>query len=152
MTHHQPTTDQLVFAGITTATVLVWYALPDLVRSRAVRAVVKALLLGVTAAGTAMIPDVFPAARSRTSMPVVGAPTPAIAGTAAGVAALGGLATVWAEKAIFARGERRRARGVRYAHTPAAVAMALASGAAALAASGSDDAGMRPAAPESGRA
>jgi len=105
MTLDDPTTRRLAFAGVSALTVLTWYALPDAVRSRGARVVIKTGLLGVTAAGVAMMPQVYPEAR--TFRPQRG---------------------IWGEKAIYARGERRRARGVRCAHTPAAVAMAMATG------------------------
>ena len=46
---------RLAFAGVSALTVFTWYALPDAVRSRRARVVVKAGLLGVTAAGAAMM-------------------------------------------------------------------------------------------------
>lgn len=124
--------NRLAFAGISALTVLTWYALPDAVRSRRVRGVIKVGLLGVTAAGTAMIPQVFPEARQLKPEPVVDLPGPALAALALGATAVATAGTVWFEKVVFAYGERNRARGVRCAHSPAALAMALATGAAAL--------------------
>jgi len=123
---------RLAFAGVSALTVLTWYALPDAVRSRRVRVVVKAGLLGVTAAGAAMIPQVFPQALRNRSEPRRDLPGATLAALAIGASAAAVGSTIWFEKAIFAHGERRRARGVRCAHTPAAAAMALATGAAAL--------------------
>ena len=131
MTLNDPRTSRLAFAGVAALTVLTWYALPDAVRSRRARTVIKAGLLGVTAAGAAMIPQVFPEERQlkpdlRIDIDLSG---PARAAVAVGATAVATVATIWFEKAIYARGERKRARGVRCAHTPAAAAMALATGA-----------------------
>jgi hypothetical protein len=123
---------RLAFAGVSALTVLTWYALPDAVRSRRARVVVKAGLLGVTAAGAAMIPQVFPAALTHKPEPLLDLPRTAVAALALGVAGAGVVGTVWFEKVVYARGESARARGVRCAHTPAAAAMALATGAATL--------------------
>ena len=132
MTMDDPRTSRLAFAGVSALTVLTWYALPDAVRSRRARAVIKAGLLGVTAAGAVMIPQVFPEARDFRPEPLIDLPAPALAALGVGAAALATAGTIWFEKAVFASGERRRARGACCAHTPAAAAMALATGAAAL--------------------
>jgi hypothetical protein len=132
MTLDDPRTSRLAFAGVSALTVLTWYALPDAVRSRRARAVIKAGLLGVSAAGAAMIPQVFPEARRLKPEPRIDLPGPALAALAVGATAVVTAGTIWFEKAIYARGERKRARGVHCAHTPAAAAMALATGAAAL--------------------
>jgi len=133
MTMDDPRTSRLAFAGVSALTVLTWYALPDAVRSRRARAVIKAGLLGVTAAGAAMIPRVFPEAGDFRPAPLIDLPAPALAGLGVGATAVAAAGTIWFEKAVFAIGERKRARGVRCAHTPVAVAMALATGAVALA-------------------
>jgi hypothetical protein len=132
MTLDDPKTSRLAFAGVSALTVLTWYALPDAVRSRPARAVIKVGLLGLSAAGVAMIPQVFPEARRLKLEPGIDLPSPAVAALAVGATAVATGGTIWLEKAIYARGERIRARGVRCAHTPAAAAMALATGAAAL--------------------
>ena len=132
MTLDDPKTSRLAFAGVSALTVLTWYALPDAVRSRPARAVIKVGLLGLSAAGVAMIPQVFPEARRLKLEPGIDLPGPAVAALAVGATAVATGGTIWLEKAIYARGERIRARGVRCAHTPAAAAMALATGAAAL--------------------
>lgn len=119
------------FSAVSGLTVLAWYALPDVVRSRGVRGVVKTGLLGVTAAGAAMVPEIYPGAAASPPEPRVEISRPALIAVAAGATVAATAATVWAEKAIFARGERRRARGVRWAHTPFALVLAL--GTAALA-------------------
>ena len=132
MTLDDPRTSRLAFAGVAALTVLTWYALPDAVRSRRARAVIKAGLLGVSAAGAAMIPQVFPEARRLKPGPGIDLPGPALAALAVGATAVATAGTMWFEKVIYAYGERKRARGVRCAHTRAAAAMALATGAAAV--------------------
>jgi len=124
--------DRIAFAGASTATVLAWYALPDVVRSRTARTAVKTGLLAASAAGAAMIPRVYPGVPTEPPVPTVDLPAPVVAAAAIGIVAAGTAATVWAEKLVFAAGERRRARGARWAHTPVAVALALLTGAAAL--------------------
>jgi hypothetical protein len=127
-----PRTNHLVFAGVSALTVLTWYALPDAVRSRRARAMIKAGLLGVTAAGAAMFPQVFPEVRDDRPEPRIDLPVPALVALGVGAAAVASAGTIGFERAVFASGERRRASGVRCAHTPAAVAMALVTGAIAL--------------------
>lgn len=126
-----PRTDRAAFAAISALTVLTWYALPDAVRSRPARAVIKVGLLGVTAAGVTQIPRVYPDMTSRTPEIEVPGPLAMVGGLV--VLGAGSAVTIWLEKVIFAAGERARARGVRCAHTPIAAALALATGAAALA-------------------
>jgi hypothetical protein len=132
MSSADPRTDRLMFAGVSALTVLAWYALPDAVRSRGVRAVIKTGLLGVTGAGVAMLPQVYPEARGLVGRPKVDLPLPALAALAAGGTAGLTAATVWAERAVFARGERRRAGGVRWAHTPLALLLAALTAAGTL--------------------
>lgn len=124
-------TNRLIFAAVSALTVLTWYAIPDAVRDRRARAAIKAGLLGVTALGIARIPDVYPEVGDL-PQPRVDLPVPALAAAVVAVAAASTWGTVWTEKAIFAFGERRRAGGVRCAHTPLAAALAVASGALAL--------------------
>ncbi len=123
---------RLAFAGVTALTVLTWYALPDVARSRRTRVVVKAGLLGVTAAGAGMIPQVFPASQRSGPESHAELSGPAVAGLVLAATTVGVAGTVWFEKALYARGERRRTDGVRCAHTRVAVGLALATGAAAL--------------------
>ncbi len=132
MTLDDPRSRRLEFAGVSALTVLTWYALPDAVRSRRARAVIKVGLLGVSAVGVLMIPQVFPEAQRLKLEPRMDLPVPAIAALAVGGTAVATAGTIWLEKAVYALGERQRARGVRCAHTRAATAMALAAGAAAL--------------------
>ncbi len=57
-------TRRLAFAaGVAALAVRTWYALPDAVRVRQARAVIKAGHLGVTAVGTAMILQMLPEER-----------------------------------------------------------------------------------------
>ncbi|MBI4900495.1 MAG: peptidase S9 [Actinobacteria bacterium] len=132
MTLDHATKSRLEFAGVGALTVLTWYALPDVLHSRPGRALVKAVLLGVTAAGAGTIPQVYPMAREPSPARAGGAARPAPAGRAVAAAALGTLLTVWFEKVVFAAGERRRTDGARCAHTRAAAEIALLTGAAAL--------------------
>lgn len=132
MSTHGPTTTRLAFAGVSALTVLTWYALPDAVRSRPARMLIKAGLLAVTAAGVAMIPQVYPDAERLTKEPVIDLPPSAKTALLVGTGLVAVAGTIWGEKAIYARGERVRADGVRCAHTPAAAALALATGAFAL--------------------
>jgi hypothetical protein len=132
MTPNDSRTTRLAFAGASALTVLTWYALPDAVRSRGARVVIKVGLLGVTGAGVAMMPQVFPEARDLKAPPRLDLPAPAGAALAVGAAVLATAGTIWGEKAVYARGERLRARGVRCAHTPAAAVLALATGTALL--------------------
>ena len=132
MTSDDLKSSRLVFAGASALTALTWYALPDAVRSRPARGAIKAGLLGVTAFGAMKIPDVVPEAKRLKPEPRVDLPVPMMIAWGIGAAAAATAGTVWSEKAIFAYGERRRARGVRCAHTPMALALAVLSGASAL--------------------
>lgn len=116
-----------VAAGVTS---FAWYALPDVVRSRGARTLLKTVLLAKLATFYALTRGPRaelngPDATDELFNAVNEAP-----GRAAviGLGALGvgvGL-TVLGEKAVYRFGERRRARGVRGAHAvPAAVLGAL---------------------------
>lgn len=100
---------------------LAWYAMPDLVRSRGVRTGLKVVILGAGATLTPLALQQFP---DDDSIAVPDAPPAAIAALGIGVLAASTALTVWAEKAIYAYGERRRARGVRGAHTLPAIGLA----------------------------
>ena len=120
------------FAGASALTVLTWYAVPDVIRGRRARVLVKSGLLVVSAVGAAMIPQVYPQVTHHPSAPYGDEAEPhrvrrALTATAAAL-----LGTIWFEKAVFARGERRRMNGVRCPHTRAAAALALLTGAAAV--------------------
>lgn len=126
---------RITWAASAAATVLAWYALPDLVRRRGLRGVVKTGLLAVTAVGAAAVPEVWDCAGEvpdRVEEALADLPKPAVPAIAA-AAVIGGTAlTIWFEKAVFARGERKRASGARFAHTGPAVVMAAATAAIAL--------------------
>ena len=137
MNPFSPTLGQSVLAGATTAA---WYALPDVVRCRGARVVLKTGLLAAFGAGWVL-------ARPRTEAPI-GPQGPdqldevfeLIREEPAKALAIGGAAVaftavcaVLGEKAIFRFGERRRARGVWGAHTvPGIVIGALTTAAAAV--------------------
>ncbi|MHB1009500.1 MAG: hypothetical protein ACYC1E_09775 [Propionibacteriaceae bacterium] len=131
MTLDDTRTRRYEFAGASALTVLTWYALPDVVRSRRARMLVKAGLLVVTAVGAAMIPQVYPDVAHHAPAPYGKEAEPLRARRALAATAAALLGTIWFEKAVFARGERRRTNGVRCPHTRAAAAMALVTGAAA---------------------
>lgn len=105
----------------TAAVVFAWYALPDVVRSRTARGLLKTGLLAATAAAvpTLLATDEAPALPDG-----VWPPTPAALAGGVALLAAGTAATVWGERAVFAFGERRRARGVRFAHALPALGLA----------------------------
>lgn len=104
---------------------LAWYAMPDLVRSRAARSVLKTGLLGAgLAASWPKLP--LDELDELLSDQVWG--TREVIGAGLGVLATAAVVVV-GEKAIYAFGERRRARGARLAHTLPAIGLAVVSGA-----------------------
>lgn len=117
--------------------VTAWYALPDVVRSRGARGVLKVGILGAATAAWAILrvktpprpgPDTFDKALASIRE------TPGKAAAVAAVAVTVSTAlTVVGEKATFAFGERRRARGVRWAHTLPALVLGGLTVAATLA-------------------
>ena len=120
------------FAAGVGATVA-WYALPDYVRSRTLRGLVKAGLLGVL--GWSMVAQLPEGAElppyddedvdCSKSSPVAGEDPlegvteadPAELAVLAGAALGSAMITVGVERWLFRRGERRRAQGARFAHT-----------------------------------
>jgi hypothetical protein len=115
-----------------------WYAMPDLIRSRGVRTLVKSgLLAGMTASLVATDDGRLGEATSvlleRLSDQVWGT-RKAMMASALAVLVTGGVvaATVAGERAIYRRGERRRAAGVRLAHTRQALALGLLGAATAV--------------------
>ena len=120
------------FAAGVGATVA-WYALPDYVRSRPLRGLVKAGLLGVL--GWSMVAQLPEGAElppyddedvdCSKSSPVAGEDPlegvteadPAELAVLAGAALGSAMITVGVERWLFRRGERRRAQGARFAHT-----------------------------------
>lgn len=113
-----------------------WYALPDVVRSRPLRAVLKTCLAGGGGAAWWVLrqtsaPEPGPDVYDEVIHAVNRAPGRALA---IGAVALGGgtALSVAGEKALFALGERRRARGVRWAHTLPALGWGVVAGVATL--------------------
>lgn len=110
-----------------------WYALPDYVRSRPLRGVVKTGLLGVIGWSlVAMMPgepelapyddeeaDCSQGTPVATEDPLEGVTEaqPAELAVLGGAVVGSAVLTVAVERWLFRRGERRRARGVRFAHT-----------------------------------
>jgi hypothetical protein len=126
-----------------------WYALPDYVRSRPLRGLVKAGLLGVL--GWSMVAQLPEGAElppyddedtdCSKSSPVAGEDPldgvteadPAELAVLAGAALGSAMITVGVERWLFRRGERRRAQGARFAHTRQGLALgALEAGLTAL--------------------
>ncbi|QWW19557.1 hypothetical protein I6B53_10885 [Schaalia sp. 19OD2882] len=153
--------DSIRHAAITAAETFAWYAMPDLVRSRAVRTVLKTGILvdlvrrSLPAHWFGGAGEVDPWADSDTSDPWAGSDQgeAASAGTpgevlrtvtenpagalppltlVGGVAALGIAASVAAEKCLFRKGEARRARGNAVGHTVVALPLAALTFAADL--------------------
>lgn len=132
------TRERAVTAAVTGAATTVYYALPDVVRSRTARGWARAACLGAIAA--TCVPDVregWDELRATWREPGTdGTMTPgakatvavAAAATIAGVAA----AAVAGERWIFRRGEARAAAGVRFAHTRTALVLGVLSAAVAL--------------------
>ena len=124
------------------AATLAWYALPDLVRSRPARIVLKGKLLA--ACGVAWALQDRPA-RTQQGPDTIDEVLSAVNDDPVRVLGLGTLgvglataATVWAEKAIFRYGERRRARGASFGHTLPALGLAVLGGLATLPLSGAE--------------
>lgn len=112
-------------------TVFAWYALPDVVRSRTMRGWAKtALIAGYVGTVVATGDGSLDPRRAQQEMEEadLGEFVPWML-AAGGVLLAGSTAlSVVVEKKIFARGERRRAAGVRGAHTRMAVVAAIATG------------------------
>lgn len=107
----------------TAATVFAWYAMPDVIRSRGVRAALKTVLLAGTAVATPALLKSFGIGLPEHDLPE---PTPELLAMAGGVIAASIGVTVWGEKLIFGFGEKRREQGKRLAHSlPAAVIAAV---------------------------
>ena len=116
-----------------------WYALPDYVRSRPLRGLVKAGLLGVL--GWSMVAQLPEGAElppyddedtdCSKSSPVAGEDPlegvteadPAELAVLAGAALGSAMITVGVERWLFRRGEGRRAQGARFAHTRQGLAL-----------------------------
>ena len=117
---------------------LAWYALPDVVRSRPLRGVMKAGLLG--AIGWSLVsmlpdePELAPyddevdcskGAEAADEDPLEGVTeaAPCELAVLGGAVAGSALVTLALERWLFRRGERRRASGVRFAHTRQGLAL-----------------------------
>ena len=122
--------------AVGTGATLAWYALPDYVRSRPLRGLIKTGLLGAIGWSiVAMMPedgelppydDETDCSKSSSADDPLDGVTEAeprelavLAGAALGSAVL----TVAVERWLFRRGERRRAAGVRLAHTRQGLAL-----------------------------
>lgn len=133
-----PPASRVLNAAVTGLASTAYYATPDLIRSRAARGWAKAALTGVVLA--ASVPDLrrgleeSRARRAAAQDPeeeqvdwgeLWGSMTPrrrasvCAAGAAALAVSVGSVVAI--ERAVFRRGERRRAAGVRFAHTRPAV-------------------------------
>ncbi|GIG34699.1 hypothetical protein [Cellulomonas pakistanensis] len=130
-----PPVSRVLYAAVGGLATTAYYATPDLIRSRAARGWAKTALAGVVLASSA--PDLRRAreeSRERnraaaqeqgqdqvdwrvtwTSMKPRGRATLVAGGATALVASVGSVVLI--ERAVFRRGERRRAAGVRFAHT-----------------------------------
>lgn len=118
--------DPRQLAAVAAASTFVWYAMPDVVRSRGARVLLKTVVAAAVGvwAGTIIrehgdqldeVVSNFPKSDELN----------ANQSTLIGGVVLASLGlTIAAEKAIFAFGERRRARGVRLAHTAPAIGLA----------------------------
>ncbi len=111
----------------TAALTYAWYAMPDLVRCRFARGVLKTgLLVGATAAAIPLLKD-HPATPGQDEWDALIAEPGKTAALIGGGLVASTAFPVWAEKKSNARGERRRARGKRWAHAgPAVLWAALA--------------------------
>ena len=114
-------------AVVTGLTTVAWYALPDVVPSRGLRGALKVGLLGAFAGAWTVVDKPAPPVPGPDTIDTALAAIREHPGRAAAVAgaavAVSAALTVAGEKAIFGLGERRRARGVRCAHTLPALAL-----------------------------
>ena len=124
--------------AVGTGATIAWYALPDFVRSRPLRALVKTGLLGAIGWSiVTMLPEdgELPPYDDETDCskgsPVAGEDPltgvteaePRELAVLAGAALGSAMITVGVERWLFRRGERRRAEGVRFAHTRQGLAL-----------------------------
>ena len=135
-----------LLAAVGVAAATAWYGLPDVVRCRGARAVIKAgLLAAVMWSATAQMPPAAPVPPypdeesdcDGTPAPKGDDPLEGVTEAAPGELALlagAGIGTVCltvaVEKWLFRRGERRRAAGVRLAHTRQGLVIGALTGAA----------------------
>ena len=123
--------------AVGTGATIAWYALPDVVRSRPLRGLMKVGLLGAMGwslvslmpEGDELPPydDEMDCSEAKTEDPLDGVTEAeprelaVLAGTVLGSAVV----TVAVERWLFRRGERRRAAGVRLAHTRQGLALGV---------------------------
>lgn len=115
--------------AVGTGATVAWYALPDVVRSRPLRGLMKVGLLGAMGwslvslmpEGDELPPydDETDCSQEKTDDPLDGVTEaePRELAVLAGAVLGSAVVTVAVERWLFRRGERRRAQGVRFAHT-----------------------------------
>lgn len=110
---------------------LAWYAMPDVIRSRPLRVLAKAglsaaLVAGIAATDDGQITTALGESLDTLTDQVWGTKKAMAVGAGAALALVGTIAvTVIGEHAIYQRGERRRAEGVRAAHTRQGLVMGV---------------------------
>ena len=123
--------------AVGTGATIAWYALPDVVRSRPLRGLVKVGLLGAMGwslvslmpEGDELPPydDETDCSEEKTEDPLDGVTEaePRELAVLAGAVLGSAVVTVAVERWLFRRGERRRAAGVRLAHTRQGLALGV---------------------------
>jgi len=123
--------------AVGTGATIAWYALPDVVRSRPLRGLVKVGLLGAMGwslvslmpEGDELPPydDETDCSQEKTDDPLDGVTEaePRELAVLAGAVLGSAVVTVAVERWLFRRGERRRAAGVRLAHTRQGLALGV---------------------------
>lgn len=123
--------------AVGTGATIAWYALPDVVRSRPLRGLVKVGLLGAMGwslvslmpEGDELPPydDEMDCSEAKTEDPLDGVTEaePRELAVLAGAVLGSAVVTVAVERWLFRRGERRRAAGVRLAHTRQGLALGV---------------------------
>lgn len=123
--------------AVSTGATIAWYALPDVVRSRPLRGLVKVGLLGAMGwslvslmpEGDELPPydDEMDCSEAKTEDPLDGVTEaePRELAVLAGAVLGSAVVTVAVERWLFRRGERRRAAGVRLAHTRQGLALGV---------------------------
>lgn len=121
--------------AVGTGATIAWYALPDVVRSRPLRGLVKVGLLGAMGwslvslmpEGDELPPydDETDCSEAKTEDPLDGVTEaePRELAVLAGAVLGSAVVTVAVERWLFRRGERRRAQGARFAHTRQGLAL-----------------------------
>lgn len=123
--------------AVGTGATIAWYALPDVVRSRPLRGLMKVGLLGAMGwslvslmpEGDELPPydDEMDCSEAKTEDPLDGVTEaePRELAVLAGAVLGSAVVTVAVERWLFRRGERRRAAGVRLAHTRQGLALGV---------------------------